>query len=324
MGERGIVEVAGGVYSFKIPLPYNFGAVNCYLLPDREVWWVVDPGLNDPSSRVIWRRELDVMGLRFTDIAGIIVTHLHPDHLGGAGWLQERSGAGVYMTETDFNLIRRFWEPGGEQIWAGGSQLVKHGTPPDMAAKIERIMSAYRNWLQPFPVIKALAGGEIIRIGRRAWEVLSTPGHSDGHICLYDRADGILMAGDHLLAETVPNVSSFPGCRPNPLKDYLNSLDLLAALPVNLVLPGHGEKFGHVRERIEELAGHHRKRLEYVRLSALEGRTAFEVCRRVFGSGLSLHETRFAMGQTLSYLNCLTQAGCLVESEEGVVIYRGR
>ena len=138
------------------------------------------------------------------------------------------------------------------------------------------------------------------------WRVLELPGHSDGHICLL--RDGVLVAGDHLLAKITPTVGLYPESCPDPLGDYLASLERTIELAPTLALPGHGDTISDPVSRSREIVEHHRKRLDET-ISALgaEPRTAHEVSLALFGENLDASGRRFALAEALAHLERLVR-----------------
>jgi glyoxylase-like metal-dependent hydrolase (beta-lactamase superfamily II) len=140
------------------------------------------------------------------------------------------------------------------------------------------------------------------------WTVLELPGHADGHIGFL--RDGVLIGGDHLLDPITPAVGLYPESRPDPLGDYLVSLERTAELGLRVVYPGHGEPIEDPAGRAREIIEHHRRRLDDVAAAlGSEPRTGFEVSHAVFGRELSPQQRRFAVAEALSHLERLVREG---------------
>jgi glyoxylase-like metal-dependent hydrolase (beta-lactamase superfamily II) len=147
------------------------------------------------------------------------------------------------------------------------------------------------------------------------WRVLELPGHADGHICLL--RDGVLVAGDHLLGEITPTVGLYPESRPDPLADYLASLERTIELSPSLALPGHGEPVADPVSRAREIIDHHRRRLDEA--AAALGpvpRTAYDVSVALFGENLDASGRRFALAETLAHLERLVREGRAVRQDD--------
>ena len=208
-----------------------------------------------------------------------------------------------------------------EQVWGStdwpariASWFHRNGVPAAIADDLYAEGDAAR------PLIRFAADPVRLREGDRidGWEVVGTPGHADGHICLL--RDGILVAGDHLLPDITPAVGLYPDGRPDPLGDYLASLERTIALAPGFALPGHGEPIRDPAARARTLLEHHAERLDGAD-AALERapRTGYEVSLRLFGDDLAPSQRRFAVAESLSHLEHLvfTDRARKRESDEG-------
>jgi glyoxylase-like metal-dependent hydrolase (beta-lactamase superfamily II) len=316
------VHLAEGVYQLKLPVPFPLGFVSSYLLRSPRGWTVVDPGFDYPPAREVWGRQAERLGLRLdADVERIVVTHLHPDHIGLARWLQERSGATVFMLEGEMENARRVWDPAPD---AEGPVefLMRHGMDEATARPTAAATSlAIR---LPYDVV-ALGEGESVELGERRWQVIHTPGHSDFHFVLHEEERGVLLAGDQLLLRITPNIELWTHTAPRPLERYLGSIEGLKGLDADLVLPGHGPLFHDLDGRIDELVAHHEERLGVMHAAVDDApQTAYEISRRVFADGLSDHQQRFALAETLAHLEHLVDDGRAERVEGEVVSYRAR
>ncbi|OAT84992.1 MBL fold metallo-hydrolase [Desulfotomaculum copahuensis] len=313
-----------GICQVRLPLPFRLNHVNCYAIKGRAGWWLVDSGLNDEPTRRTWLDFMREYQIRGRDIKGIYLTHYHPDHYGAAGWLQQLSGAPVYISATDAGAADLYWRHGEETFKAVYSLFTENGMPAELTEAVVESALRLLSRVRPHPEeISTLAAGEV-QLGDYIYQVLATPGHSDGHLCFYQQDNHILFSGDHLLPQITSNISLWPFADPNPLKNFLQSLAENHRLPDCLVLPAHGNSFTGVQQRVSQLEAHHRERLELMRRVASPGATAYDVCRQVFKEELSLHEIRFAMAETLAHLVFLVERGELKKRYGGGVnIYFG-
>src|SRR6266498_1006949 len=202
----------------------------------------------------------------------IAITHFHPDHVGGAAAAAEATGATVHQGALDYAQCERVW---GSSDWPEriAAWFRSHGVPPDLT-------------------------DDLIELG----------GHADGHIGFL--RDGILIGGDHLLARISPAVGLYPESRPDPLGDYLASLERTIELAPRIVYPGHGEPIGDAANRARELIEHHRTRLDATAAElGPEPRSGYEVSLGLFGRALAPTQRRFAVAETLSHLERLVRAG---------------
>ncbi|MFZ5647510.1 MAG: MBL fold metallo-hydrolase [Bacillota bacterium] len=317
------MEVAPGIYRVELPLPFKLDHVNSYLFQGKNGWIVIDTGLNYPQSTGVWERALRDMGLKYGDIEGIYITHYHPDHYGASGWLQGLSGAPVFMHRTESYFVDQMWKKGRVNIPVVGELFKENGMPPNLITEILDDMTSIWNLIQPYPSLSLLNGGETVEMGGRKFEVIHTPGHSDGHVCFFSADEGLLISGDHLLPKISSNIGLWPASHPNPLDLFLTSLERMCSLPVKLVLPAHGPVITDCAGRVVELLEHHRQRLDQIAELAGTGSSAYQICVKLFGPSLSLHEIRFALTETLAHLAYLEgKSEVYSRLEGGVVIYR--
>ncbi|HEY8393606.1 MAG TPA: MBL fold metallo-hydrolase [Thermaerobacter sp.] len=319
-----ITEVVPGIYRVPIPIPAPLREVNCYAARGKWGWTLVDTGFYTPAAEEAWRRAFGQLGIRPGDIEAIIVTHFHPDHYGAAGWLQQLSGAPVYMHDREVAVARRVWrEATIKDLEAfAGLQAVPGHLLPALVERRQQVLS----WVQPQPEVTAVSEGASLAVGDRPFRVLWTPGHTDGLMVLWNEAEGILLANDLILSDISPNISAGPLAAPDPLGRYLASLAKVRELPAVRVLPGHRRPLADLRQRCDELRAHHERRLQDV-LDIVRRRgeaTGWEVAVDLFGPVMnSSANVEFALGETVAHLEYLARRGALtVTGEEGAVRYR--
>jgi len=306
------VQVAEGIFQVQLPLPFPLRIVNCYMLRDGDGWTILDTGINYLDGRVAWQAALTKLEIAPKAIQRIILTHAHPDHFGMAGWLAEQSGAPVQLAPLEQEFVRTAWHAGAANEQAIVDLFQAHGMPTVLAEQVRHSMAETRAMTLPWPTTSAIEPGVSIQIGARSFQVIATPGHSDQHLVFYCAEERLLLCGDAVLIKITPNISLWPHGRPNPLADYLQSLDLLAALQVDLALSGHGPLIRAFGERLAELRAHHHERLEIMEQATGGGATAFSICTAVFPiTALSPHQMRFAMAETLAHLEYLVVVGRL-------------
>jgi glyoxylase-like metal-dependent hydrolase (beta-lactamase superfamily II) len=178
---------------------------------------------------------------------------------------------------------------------------------------------------RPLAATTALLPNTRLRIGAREFQAIATPGHSDEHLALYCAGERLLLCGDTVLIKITPNISLWPHGRPNPLADFIQTLDRLRRLDVGMALPGHGPLITLFRQRLDELRAHHDERLRAVEQAAGDGATAFAVCTAIFPTEqLSPHQIRFAIAETLAHLEYLVGAGRVDRVDCEPVIYRSK
>jgi glyoxylase-like metal-dependent hydrolase (beta-lactamase superfamily II) len=280
------VELADGVRRITLPLPTGPKHVHCYLVDGT----LFDTGLG--PDEVEWAGQ---------GIERVAITHFHPDHVGGAAGAAEATGAPVYQGRLDYAQCERVW---GSRDWPEriAAWFRSHGVPPEIADQLIAAGHAFA------PFVRYALDPELLYEGSElaGWQVVELPGHADGHLGFL--RDGVLIGGDHLLARISPAVGLYPESRPDPLGDYISSLERTVELAPRVVYPGHGEPIAEPAARARELIAHHRTRLDQTAAGLADGpRSAYEVSLSLFGAGLEPTQRRFAVAETLSHLERLVR-----------------
>jgi glyoxylase-like metal-dependent hydrolase (beta-lactamase superfamily II) len=309
------VELEPGILRLTLPLPTGPRHVHCYLLRGEEGWTLVDTGLGFGVTP--WQ---EIAAGLDGPIVRIFVTHMHPDHVGGAEAAAAATGAPVLQGRLDYEQCERVW---GSSDWPRriADWFLRNGVPRESAEELIESGHVFADFVRfawnPQPVEPGDDVG--------GWRVLATPGHADGHLCLL-REDGVLIAGDHLLTPITPAIGLYPESRPDPLGDYLESLGLVAGLAPRVAYGGHGEPVRAPVERAREIVVHHDRRLDQVEsLLGREPRSGFELSHGLFGRDLPPIQRRFAVAETLSHLERLVAVGGASRHEDDrVVTYTGR
>jgi len=299
-------ELPGRIRRLTFPLPLGIPHVHCYLLPGEDGWTLVDTGLGLPGAEERWAPVLAEV-----EVARIVVTHFHPDHVGGAEDAQALTGARVLQGADDYEQCLRVW---GSSDWSErlADYLQANGLPQEAAAELRHESRTFG------PFIRFARDPEPLREGDEVagWRVLELPGHADGHICL--ERDGILVAGDHLLGAITPTVGLYPDSRPDPLGDYLDSLERTIDLAPSLALPGHGDPVADPPARARQIVEHHRRRLDESAAALGAGpRSGFEVSVALFGRNLDAGQRRFALAEALAHLERLVREGRARRHDDG-------
>jgi glyoxylase-like metal-dependent hydrolase (beta-lactamase superfamily II) len=308
------VELEPGVLRVTLPLPSGPRHVHSYLLRGDDGWTLVDTGLGleTPSWHEIVPR---VDG----PVVRIFVTHMHPDHVGGAAPAAQATGAPVLQGRLDYEQCERVW---GSTDWPEriSAWFVRNGVPPAVAEELIESGHVFADFVR-FAWNPTLVGPEDEIDG---WRILAMPGHADGHLVLH--RDGVLVAGDTLLAPITPAVGLYPESRPDPLGDYVASLRAIAALDPRVSYGGHGETIHEPAARAHEILGHHEERLDRTEAAlSREPRTGYDVSHALFGETLPPIQRRFAVAEALSHLERLVVLGRAGRNEDDrVVSYTAR
>ncbi len=321
--------ITDDIIQIDIPLPFALKLVNCYLVRGSDGWALIDTGIGWPPARDAWQAALQQHDLRPRDIAAIVVTHHHPDHVGLAGWWQQQSDAPVWMTAREAETTQRVWHDGESAGRALAAHFVRHGLPSAWAATVVGAIAATQRMIAPLPeriMPLRIESGESrqIEVAGRRFEAIALPGHSDAQLCLYESFTRTLFSADHVLPRISPNIGVWPGADPDPLRRYLDSFGLLESLDVTLALPGHGPAFTNLSERLKALRNHHAKRLDQMEavLRATDGATAYDVACRVFpDTQTTPAQIQFTLGETIAHLDYLVSDGRAARSDGEPVRY---
>ncbi len=312
------MEIAPGIYQLKVPIPDNpLGYLNCYLIEGKDGWLIIDTGWYTVEAFNSLQKGLKDLGLTTTDISTMIITHVHPDHFGLAGKIKQVSPRTELLThQWEAGLIESRYVKLSDLMDKMSVMLQCHGVPPlDRPALESASMPALQFVTVTFPD-RILYGGEIISTGVYDLEVIWTPGHSPGHICLYEPQNQLLFSGDHILPSITPNISYHVQSGDNPLGDYIYSLHKLQNLPVAKVLPAHEDIFSDLRNRIEQIIVHHDIRKAKIQeVVANEPHNAWEISPQItwdtpmpWDQLPPLHK-RSAVTEVVAHLECMRREG---------------
>ncbi|WP_233235973.1 MBL fold metallo-hydrolase [Bordetella sp. LUAb4] len=327
------LDVAQGVRWIRMPLPFALDHINLWLLRDeidgRAGWTVVDCGVSRDNVKALWEQVFE-SALDGLPVLRVLVTHMHPDHIGLADWLCRRWNAPLWMTMTDYALACLWSRSHGSG--AGGEAAVahfsRHGmTDPASLDKLRERVGYYPNLVPSVPEsFTRILHGDQVRIGGRDWRVIVGYGHAPEHASFYCEQIGVVISGDMVLPRISTNVSVFdhePDA--DPLRRYLESLDGYEDVPEEtLVLPSHDRPFKGLHERIAQQRRHHADRLAEVLQACVQPCSTADILPIMFKRALDLHQMTFAMGEALAHLHMLHYQGKLSRrtDDDGIVRFR--
>jgi glyoxylase-like metal-dependent hydrolase (beta-lactamase superfamily II) len=319
-----IKEIAANFHMITLPMPFRLGHVNVFLIVHDKKAIIFDTGLNIRSVLPELEASLKSVGLSIGDIGHVFLTHFHADHCGIAGLIKERSGAVIHMSEEGKRHIKMTKEQ-GLIIEKMREFLSCQGLPEKTLDFISKIFGHFKNVTLPFEVDEILKNGEFHRECERTFEVISTPGHANGHNCFYFREEGILLSGDHVLPDITPNLSpDLFDANFHPLEAFLSSLDRVRDLKVERVCPAHGTPFSDLKGRVDEIKEHHEERKGLVLDSIREKpKTSFQVSLDVFEEDLSEFDKFLALNETYVHIIELMVENKVREEKSGeYIVYR--
>ena len=322
--------VAPGIVWLRMPLPFALGHINLWLLEDDDGWAIVDTGVYVDESREVWKKTFaSVMQER--PVNRVLVTHLHPDHVGCAGWLTDRFDVPLWMSREEYFLCRILVADTGRKTPREGDQFyAAAGFKPEQMEYYHKMFGMFGKYVAELPEsYTRLKDSDTLQIGNHHWEVIVGRGHSPEHACLYCRQENLLISGDQLLPRISSNVSVYP-TEPgaDPLADWLDSLGTLKSriAPDVLVLPAHGKPFRGAHERLDALIAEHIDGLNKLEAICDEAKRAVDVFPALFKSKIGEHNLIMATGESIAHLNYLVNRDRLtVERDaDGVDWYRSQ
>ncbi len=327
----GTLDVAPGVKWIRMTLPFALNHINLWLLRDeingQQGWSIVDCCIHRDEAKAQWE-SIFANELQGLPILRVIATHMHPDHIGLAHWLCERWNVRLWISATDYQVARMgCLGPTGFGGERAAEFFASHGLNSPEAVTQIRARTGYFPSLVPSlpPQYRRMMDGDVLTIGGNAWRCISGYGHAPEHIALYCDALNVLIGGDMMLPRISTNVSVYEQePESNALALFLNSIDKFRALPEDtLVLPSHGKPFTGMHIRIQQLHDHHRDRLaEVMEACAERPCSAADILPVMFKRPLDMHQTTFAMGESIAHLHALWYSGKLQRKMDTEGVYR--
>ena len=322
-----VTAITDGIRWLRMPLPMVLEHINLWLLDDGDGTAIVDTGVFVDSNREVWDKTL-AGPMADETVSRVIVTHLHPDHVGCAGWLTGRLGVELWMPREEYLLCRILIADTGRPAPEAGVRFYKAaGFPEDALQRYVEMFGMFGKYVSALPEsYRRMADGDVLDIDGSHWEVVVGRGHSPEHACLFNAERNLVISGDQILPTISSNVSVYP-TEPssNPLRDWIESLRAMKQrLPEDvLVLPAHGRPFRGAYERLDALIDEHMTGLEKLLDCCAEPQRAIDVFPALFKGRISNSNLIMATGESVAHLNYLVADGALVaENDAGVLWYR--
>jgi len=308
-------EVAPGVLWVRMPLPFALRWINLWLLEDDAGWTVVDTGVATDESRNHWRRIFASPALRGKPVTRVLCTHMHPDHVGLAGWITQEFGCPLWMSRLEYVVCRMLVADTGREAPEDGVRFYRAtGWDEEALETYRKRFGGFGRLVAPMPdSFRRLSAGEEMQVGGRRWHILGGNGHSPEHLCLWSPELNVFISGDQILPRISSNVSVHP-TEPDadPLKEWLESCARLQREipPGVLVLPAHNEPFIGAHARLQELIDWHEESLDKVEQCLREApRRVVDLFAALFPRPVGSQLLMFATGEALAHLNCLMGRG---------------
>lgn len=321
------IEVAPGVSWLRMPLPMALNHINVWALADGDSWTVIDTGMLTAETTAAWQSAFsEVLGGR--PVGRVICTHMHPDHIGMAGWLTRRFDCPLWITRLEYVTCRMLVADTCREAPADAVRFYRAaGWDEEAIEDYKTRFGVFGKRVYALPdSFHRVSAGDVIEIGGRRWRAVIGSGHSPEHLCLHCPELGLMISGDQVLPRITSNVSLFPTePEADPLSDWLASIASIGdQVPDEvLVLPSHNEPFRGLHARLAQLNAWHEQVLGRLLEALREPRRAVDVFEVMFRRPIGLELLTFATGESLAHLSCLVHRGQVVrELVDGVAWYR--
>ncbi|MEH6551179.1 MAG: MBL fold metallo-hydrolase [Pseudomonadales bacterium] len=319
------LDIGAGVRWLRMPLPMSLGHINLYLIDGGEGWYIVDTGIAGEQTQAYWQEILDNC-LEGRPVIGIIVTHMHPDHIGQAGWLTRKLRVPCYMTLGEYYTARTLVSMDVKSTdWDVEAFFRGAGFDDDYLSGLKKNRLGFGKMIEELPASYIrLREGDLMSWGGQDWRVVIGEGHSPEHACLYNAGRKVMIAGDQIIANITSNVSVMAmEPQANPLNLWLNSLEALKAIPDDtLILPAHGLPFYGVQLRLQQLIDHHEDHMEALEEACLSSRTALSLLPVLFKRKLDQSQIGLAIGECIAHLHLLMQRGRIARLTDADGVYQ--
>lgn len=311
-----VEELVPGLFRICLPLPFQLNHVYVHVIRRGGGWMLIDTGLGDEACMDVLDDAFVEAGILWRDVKDIFLTHTHPDHVGGTPELLRRTRARLWISEGERDHLSEVATSAHMADWFTPT-VRRAGAGEQEIADMEEAFTSVRSKFVPLDPQHTLHGGELIDTDIGPLETILTPGHSPAHLALHQRERQLLIAGDHVLTNITPNISWMPGR--DMLGEYHDSLDRVARLDVEEILPSHGRAFTGLVAWVEAAKRHHEDRCDgLLHGLAMGAGTARELLPVLWPKPLAAWNLRFALFEVLAHLEYLLRRG-IVRKEEGEI-----
>ncbi len=307
------------IFGISVATPYLVGPTNAYLIKNKPCT-LVDPGPETEDAKKSLLEGLATLGAALKDINRVVITHSHSDHSGLARWIGEQAGAEIYVHNLEVRKLQKEYVYYNERL----PFLREAGVPENVLGEIFADKDPVVKPVLPESGVVVLYGGEELTFAGGSLQVLHLPGHTSGHICLFEPEGSNLLAGDFILKHITPNpvMEADPddfSKRSPALRQYLESLQKAEMMKIGLILPGHGKTIDNSRETMVNAQNHHARRLEAF-LAILSGGplSAYQLMREFYPKirGFQIY---LGVSEIFAHLDYLLEEGKIVREERGGV-----
>jgi glyoxylase-like metal-dependent hydrolase (beta-lactamase superfamily II) len=327
-GDGSAIQVAPGVLWFRMPVFASLPWINVWAIEEQGGWTIVDTGLKSAKTIDAWQAAF-AGALGNAPVLRVVVTHMHPDHCGMAGWIVERFKTELWMSRLEYLSGRLMAADTGRKAPEDGVEFYRAAGWDDSAIdRYKTKFGSFGEMIYPLPAsYRRISDGDTLRLGAREWIVVVGSGHSPEHACLYCPELNLLISGDQVLPRISSNVSVYP-TEPaaDPLSDWLNSLPMISRrIPDDaLILPAHNSPFIGLHARVDELIESHRLGLARLENSLSVPKRAVDVFGALFARPITAELLGMATGEAMAHLNYLCGAGRAVRESDDAGVWRWR